>query len=94
MSLLFQKLIVSTYYRYTYGKGVAGKAKVSLELPWHRWHAMAPVPIDENGKTKEEELMVERTVKFNRQGEAAVVFSNDELKRHKLLHVSISLFFL
>lgn len=71
--------------RYTYGKGVAGKAKVSLELPWHRWHAI-PQVIDENGIQKEEELMVERTVKLNRQGEAAVVFSNDELKRHKLLH--------
>lgn len=55
---------------------------------------MVPTIIDENGVKKEEELMVERTVKLNRQGEAAVVFSNDELKRHKLLHVSIRRFIL
>ncbi|VDN51945.1 unnamed protein product [Dracunculus medinensis] len=76
--------------KYTYGKGVSGKVKIVLELPWHRWHSIPqPILIKDDGATAqtETESVIERTVKLNNMGEATIVFTNEELKKHRLITI-------
>lgn len=75
-------------HRYTYGKGVAGKAKVTLEHPWHHWNPVSrPIIVNDAGDAVqvEQERVIERTVKLNNMGEATIVFTNQELKDKKLI---------
>lgn len=128
--------IIITHFRYTYGKGVAGKAMVAIEHPWHRWHSVPRQIVSDDGTMttqvrsssgmqtnstfciitrhfqkasfllqdvlhlsysmifvnlpffqNEDEGRIEKTVNLGNSGEATVTFSNEELKKYKLIQV-------
>ena len=69
-------LDIQVMAKYTYGKGVAGKAKVRLETPFSHWYGN-PTRLEEGG--------LERSIKLNGMGEAQLHFDNAELRNRKLI---------
>lgn len=54
---------------------------------------VSPPPHDRRIFQVEEESQIERTVKLNNMGEATVIFTNEEMKKHKLVQVSFNFLF-
>uniref|UniRef100_A0A183BVF1 TEP1-F n=1 Tax=Globodera pallida TaxID=36090 RepID=A0A183BVF1_GLOPA len=77
-------LTIQLSAKYTYGKGVAGKAKVRLDLPFPRWTPQQ-LHLAVEGGSKLDEVGIERSVKLNGMGEATLTFDNSELRTRKII---------